>query len=172
MAIWKAEYVPLTLSNAIDPNFFFLEFGVGFTAAGIFFFIFGAAAFFDAGLLALGNLLFVIGLVLIIGPHRTFAFFSRPRKLRGTICFILGIVLILMKRSLVGFALESFGILGLFGDFFGTIIQFLRSIPYIGDLLRLPVIAPAIDRLAGLDALPVWLRFNTLFYCQSDGIGP
>lgn len=128
---------------------------MGFTAAGIFFFIFGAAAFFDAGLLALGNLLFVIGLVLIIGPQRTYAFFSRPRKLRGTICFVVGIILILMKRSFVGFALESFGILGLFGDFFGTIVQFLRSIPYIGDVLRLPVLAPAIDRLAGLDSLPV-----------------
>lgn len=61
-----------------------------------------------------------------------------------------------MKWSFIGFILESFGILGLFGDFFGTIVQFLRSIPYIGDVLSSPIIAPTIDRLAGIsDVLPV-----------------
>ncbi|KAI5956269.1 GOT1 [Candida jiufengensis] len=106
--------------------------------------------------LALGNLLFIIGLVLIIGPQRTISFFSRPQKLRGTICFSVGILLILVKWSFLGFLIESFGILGLFGDFFGTIVQFLRSIPYIGDLLSHPFIAPTIDRLAGINnTLPV-----------------
>ncbi|CUM62788.1 uncharacterized protein PRCAT00000346001 [Priceomyces carsonii] len=131
------------------------KFGVGFTAGGFFFFIFGIITFFDSGLLALGNILFIIGLILIIGPQRTVTFFSRPTKIRGTICFGLGIILILMKRSFIGFVLESFGILGLFGDFFGTIVQFLRSIPYIGDVLSHPIIAPTIDRLAGVNTLPV-----------------
>lgn len=84
------------------------------------------------------------------------SFFSRPTKLRGSLCFIIGILLILLKRSFIGFILESFGILGLFGDFFGTIIQFLRSIPYIGDILSHPLIAPTIDKLAGIsNTLPV-----------------
>ncbi|CCG24341.1 Got1 protein [Candida orthopsilosis Co 90-125] len=132
------------------------KFGVGFTAGGIFFFIFGILTFFDSGFLALGNLLFIIGLILIIGPQRTISFFTRPTKIRGTVCFALGIILILMKWSFVGFILESFGILGLFGDFFGTIVQFLRSIPYIGDVLSHPFIAPTIDRLAGINnTLPV-----------------
>ncbi|CAH2353947.1 protein transport protein Got1p [[Candida] railenensis] len=132
------------------------KFGVGFTAGGFFFFIFGIFAFFDSSFLALGNILFVIGLILIIGPQRTVSFFSRPNKLRGTFCFCLGIFLILIKRSFIGFIVESFGILGLFGDFFGTIVQFLRSIPYIGDVLSHPVIAPTIDRLAGVtNMLPV-----------------
>ena len=112
-------------------------------------------AFFDAAFLALGNLLFVIGLILIIGPQRTITFFSRPGKIRGTCCFCLGIFLILTKRSFIGFIVESFGILGLFGDFFGTIVQFLRSIPYSGDFLSHPAIAPTIDRLAGVTMLPV-----------------
>lgn len=60
-----------------------------------------------------------------------------------------------MKRSFFGFIIESFGILGLFGDFFGTIVQFLRSIPYIGDVLSHPALAPTIDRLAGVNMLPV-----------------
>ncbi|KAI5958524.1 GOT1 [Candida pseudojiufengensis] len=132
------------------------KFGVGFTTGGIFFFMFGIMTFFDSGFLALGNLLFIIGLILIIGPQRTIAFFTRPTKIRGTICFGLGIILILIKRSFIGFIVESFGILGLFGDFFGTIIQFLRSIPYIGDVLNNPFIAPTVDRLAGVNnTLPV-----------------
>ncbi|RLV93527.1 Protein transport protein GOT1 [Spathaspora sp. JA1] len=132
------------------------KFGVGFTAGGIFFFLFGIITFFDSGFLALGNILFIVGLILIIGPQRTISFFTRPTKIRGTVCFVIGILLILVKHPFVGFILESFGILGLFGDFFGTIIQFLRSIPYIGDVLSHPLIAPTIDRLAGIsDVLPV-----------------
>lgn len=115
----------------------------------------GVITFFDSGLLAFGNILFVIGIILIIGPQRTVTFFTRPTKIRGTVCFGIGIALILMKWSFLGFLIESFGILGLFGDFFGTIVQFLRSIPYIGDLLSHPLVAPTIDRVAGINTLPV-----------------
>jgi hypothetical protein len=111
--------------------------------------------FFDSGFLALGNVLFIIGLVLIIGPQRTITFFTRPNKIRGSLCFLIGILLILIKRSFIGFILESFGILGLFGDFFGTIVQFLRSIPFIGDVLSHPYIAPTLDRIAGINTLPI-----------------
>lgn len=129
---------------------------MAFTAGGLFFFLFGIMTLFDAGLLALGNVLFVLGLILIIGPYRTVNFFSRPNKIRGTVFFVFGIVLILMKRLFIGFMVESIGILGLFGDFFGTIVQFLRSVPIIGDVLSHPLIAPAINRIAGISpTLPV-----------------
>ncbi|ODQ80532.1 hypothetical protein BABINDRAFT_47552 [Babjeviella inositovora NRRL Y-12698] len=131
------------------------KFGVAFTAAGVLFFIFGVLTFFDAALLALGNILFVIGLILIIGPQKTVAFFTRPQKRRGTICFVIGIMLILSKRSFIGFFVECFGILGLFGDFFAVVVQFLRSLPYIGDVLSHPAVAPFIDRIAGVNHLPV-----------------
>lgn len=111
--------------------------------------------FFDLGFLALGNILFIIGIVLIIGPQRTVTFFTRPGKIRGLLCFGLGIVLILMKHAFIGFGVELFGILGLFGDFFGTIVQFLRLVPVIGPVLSHPVIAPTIDRLAGIYPLPI-----------------
>lgn len=128
---------------------------MGFTAGGIFFFILGMMTLFDLGLLALGNILFLIGIVLIIGPLRTLSFFSRPNKIRGTVCFAVGIILILMKHAFIGFMLELAGILGLFGDFFGTIVQFLRSMPVIGPVLSHPLIAPTIDRLAGIYPLPI-----------------
>ncbi|CAY67642.1 Evolutionarily conserved non-essential protein present in early Golgi cisternae [Komagataella phaffii GS115] len=121
----------------------------------LFFFILGVITFFDAALLALGNVLFVIGLVLIIGPLKTVVFFTRPQKVRGTILLALGIVLILTGRSFLGFIIESLGIVILFGDFFSVIIQFLRSIPFIGPIFRHPAVAPILDRIAGISVLPV-----------------
>ncbi|ESW96429.1 Membrane protein involved in Golgi transport [Ogataea parapolymorpha DL-1] len=131
------------------------KFGVGFTAGGVLLFFLGVVTFFDSALLAMSNLLFIIGLVLIIGPQKTVYFFTRPQKIRGSICFLFGVLLILMKYSFWGFLVESFGILGLFGEFFATVVQFLRSLPYIGPILSNPFIGPVLDRLAGVRVLPV-----------------
>lgn len=42
-----------------------------------------------------------------------------------------------------------------FSDFFAVIVQFLRSMPYIGPALSHPAVAPIVDRLAGVRVLPV-----------------
>lgn len=128
---------------------------MGSTAAGVVFFMLGIVTFFDAALLAMGNLLFVIGVVLIIGPGRAVNFFARPAKIKATLFFFGGIALILMKRSFIGFAVESIGILYLFGDFFGTLVLFLRNFPIIGSILRHPMVEPYVNRIAGYDTLPV-----------------
>lgn len=60
-----------------------------------------------------------------------------------------------MKWTFIGFIVESIGIIGLFGDFFGIIVQFLRSLPIIGPILSNPVVAPIVDKLAGVRVLPV-----------------
>lgn len=125
------------------------------TAAGVVLFLLGVITFFDSSLLAIGNILFVLGVVLIIGPTRTIYFFARPTKIKPTLFFFGGILLILFKRSFIGFIIEGFGILSLFGDFLGTIVQFLRSVPVIGSLLRNPMVEPYVNRVAGLDTLPV-----------------
>lgn len=153
MAHWAPEYV----IRKYYRNIFFLtaEYGVVSTAAGVVFFLLGILAFFDSSLLAIGNILFVIGVVLIIGPTRTIYFFARPTKIKPTIFFFGGITLILFKHSFIGFIVEGVGILSLFGDFLGTIVQFLRNIPVVGALLRHPLIEPYINRVAGLDTLPV-----------------
>lgn len=131
------------------------EYGVGFTACGVIFFALGILFLFDLALLALGNILFVLGVVLIIGPGRTLYFFARPTKIKPTLFFFGGILLILMKRSFIGFMVESVGILFLFGDFLASIIQFLRLFPVIGPVLKHPYVAPYLNRWAGLDTLPV-----------------
>ncbi|KAI0301084.1 putative GOT1-membrane protein required for ER to Golgi transport [Multifurca ochricompacta] len=123
--------------------------GVGLTSFGTFFMLLGVMLFFDGALLALGNILFLGGLFLIIGPQKTFYFFSRKNKLRGTACFLGGILLVFLKWPTVGVLVEMFGFLNLFGDFFPVILTFLRQLPFIGQFLNMPFIRPVVDRLAG-----------------------
>jgi len=123
--------------------------GVGLTSFGALFMMLGIMLFFDGALLALGNILFLGGLFLIIGPQKTFYFFSRKNKLRGTTCFLGGILLVFFKWPTIGLLVEMFGFLNLFGDFFPVILTFLRQLPFIGQFLNLPYIRPLVDRLAG-----------------------
>ncbi|CAI8501165.1 unnamed protein product [Hanseniaspora opuntiae] len=132
------------------------KFGVGFTIIGTVLIILGILAFFDRALLASGNILFLIGIFLIIGQNKTFIFFTRPTKRRGSLCFFSGIFLILfMKWTFLGFIVEFVGILNLFGDFFSVVVQFLRSMPIIGPILKHPKVAPLVDKLAGVKVLPL-----------------
>ncbi|KAH9983603.1 putative GOT1-membrane protein required for ER to Golgi transport [Russula compacta] len=123
--------------------------GVGLTSFGALFMILGVMLLFDGALLALGNILFLGGLFLIIGPQKTFYFFARRNKLRGTACFLGGILLVFLKWPAIGVLVEMFGFLNLFGDFFPVILTFLRQLPFIGQFLNLPYIRPFVDRLAG-----------------------
>ncbi|KAL4787157.1 vesicle transport protein [Aspergillus varians] len=100
--------------------------------------------FFDRSLLAMGNILFLIGLTLIIGLEKTFAFFSRRQKLKGTVAFALGIMLILFRWPLTGFLIELYGLFILFGDFLVTIGQFVGNVPVVG-----PVVQRVLETLAG-----------------------
>lgn len=90
------------------------------------------------------QILFLIGLTLIIGLQKTIAFFSRPQKLRGSAAFASGIFLILVRWPLTGFLIELYGILILFGDFLITIGQFAGGIPVVG-----PYVKSGMETLAG-----------------------
>ncbi|KAH8827939.1 vesicle transport protein [Flagelloscypha sp. PMI_526] len=102
--------------------------GVALTTFGGLFMVLGVMLFFDAALIALGNILFISGLTLIIGPQKTLYFFARKQKLRGTVCFFFGVLLVFFKRPFFGVIIETFGFLNLFGDFFPVIITFLRQL--------------------------------------------
>ena len=83
------------------------------------------------------QILFIIGLTLIIGIQKTFVFFARKQKLKGTAAFAAGIFLILLRWPLVGFLVETYGIFVLFGDFFATIASFAGNIPIIGPYIQM-----------------------------------
>jgi len=123
--------------------------GVALTTFGALFMLLGVMLFFDGALLALGNILFVSGLTLIIGPRKTFYFFARKEKLRGSICFIGGILMVFFKWPFFGMIVETFGFLNLFGDFFPVVITFMRQLPFIGTVLSLPGIRTVVDKLTG-----------------------
>ena len=55
-----------------------------------------------------------------------------------------GIVLILLRWPLIGFLIELYGILILFGDFFATIGGFAGNIPVVG-----PYVQQALSRAGG-----------------------
>ncbi|KAF9174255.1 Golgi Transport [Mortierella sp. AD010] len=128
--------------------------GVGLTAFGLFFMLMGVMMFFDGGLLAIGNILFLAGVTLVIGTQRTVVFFARPQKIRGTICFFSGIFLVFIKWPIIGVIVEFFGFINLFGDFFPEIVGVLRRLPVIGNVLSAPGISKIVDRMSG-QRLPV-----------------
>lgn len=90
------------------------------------------------------QILFIIGLTLIIGTTKTVAFFARKQKWKGTLAFVAGISLILMRWAFIGFIVELYGILVLFGDFLATIAGFVSNVPIIG-----PYIAKALQAISG-----------------------
>ncbi|KAI1638526.1 Got1/Sft2-like family-domain-containing protein [Biscogniauxia mediterranea] len=116
--------------------------GVAFCSGGGFFLIGGVMLFFDRAMLAMGNILFLIGLTIIIGPQKTALFFARRQKAKGTAAFFAGLALILLRWPLVGFCVELYGIFVLFGDFLGTIAGFARGVPVVG-----PYVALVLDRV-------------------------
>ncbi|KOS17621.1 Protein transport protein GOT1 [Escovopsis weberi] len=116
--------------------------GVVFCSGGGLFLIGGVMFFFDRAMLAMGNILFLIGLTIIIGPQKTLLFFARKQKAKGTAAFFAGLILILIRWTFTGFLVEAYGIAVLFGDFLGTIAGFARSMPVVG-----PYVGAAADRV-------------------------
>lgn len=129
--------------------------GVGLTIFGILFTVLGVLLFFDRGLIAMGNVLFISGVVLIIGFGRTRNFFFRVEKWKGTVCFLGGMVLVLIGWPVIGIVVEFFGIINLFGDFFPYILRFAKQVPIIGPILRIPTINNILDRIFNFQTLPL-----------------
>ncbi len=112
--------------------------GIGLTAFGVAFTGLGVLMFFEKGLLAMGNVLFLTGVTLIIGPSRSIRFFFQKKKARGSLFFFLGMSLVLIGWPVIGVMLELFGFFSLFGDFIPVVISFCKRMPIIGNVLSLP----------------------------------
>ncbi|XP_071955038.1 vesicle transport protein GOT1B-like [Antedon mediterranea] len=120
--------------------------GVGLAGFGVFFLFLGVLFFFDGGLLAIGNILFLSGLALVIGLERTFRFFFQTHKLKATGFFVGGMVVVLIGWPIVGMCVETYGFFLLFRGFFPVAINFLRRVPIIGTILYLPGINSVVSR--------------------------
>jgi uncharacterized membrane protein len=125
-----------------------LEIGLGLVTFGLALLFLGIMMFFDTGLLAIGNILFLAGIFFIIGPQRTFYFFFQPHKLKGTIFFMGGIFIVLIGWPIIGMLVESYGAFVLFRGLLPYVAMFLRRLPIIGHILNLPGIKPIVDSAA------------------------
>eukprot|EP01094_Clydonella_sp_ATCC50884_P022004 TRINITY_DN4968_c0_g1_i1.p1 TRINITY_DN4968_c0_g1~~TRINITY_DN4968_c0_g1_i1.p1 ORF type:complete len:143 (+),score=28.26 TRINITY_DN4968_c0_g1_i1:276-704(+) len=131
------------------------QIGLMISGLGLFFLFFGTVMFLDRALLAFGNLLFLVGLALVIGLQKTMVFFFQPRKMKGTCLFLGGIFLVLIKWPLIGMLLEVYGLFLLFGDFFPVVVSYMRMLPIIGSILELPFLRSVVDRITDQNTLPV-----------------
>lgn len=64
--------------------------GIGLTGFGVLFFFLGVILLFDEGLLAMGNILFLAGVMLTIGMKSTAQFFMKQSHYKGSIAFVVG----------------------------------------------------------------------------------
>eukprot|EP01102_Stenamoeba_stenopodia_P002663 TRINITY_DN12519_c0_g1_i1.p1 TRINITY_DN12519_c0_g1~~TRINITY_DN12519_c0_g1_i1.p1 ORF type:complete len:141 (-),score=30.74 TRINITY_DN12519_c0_g1_i1:30-452(-) len=131
--------------------------GALLTGFGLFFLFFGTLLFLDRGLLAIGNILFLSGIIWFIGFKKTIAFFFQETKLRGSILFLGGILLVFLGwvHPIFGMAIEIFGFINLFGNFFPVVLAFVRRLPYASTILNLPGIKQLADKIASGSHLPV-----------------
>lgn len=98
--------------------------------------ILGASLFFNKTLMRLGNLFFVAGVPLTIGPGRTAGYFFQPKKARATSCLAAGVILVFIGWPIFGIILEVFGLLNLFGNMFPMALMIMKQMPVIGQLLK------------------------------------
>lgn len=120
--------------------------GVALCGLGGLFTFFGVIMFLDSALLTMGNLLFVAGVAMVMGPQRCKAHFLERSRLKATTCFVIGVLLVMRGHCFFGFGFEFFGWLNLFGNFFPMVARVLESIPVIGPLMRLPAVRFVLDR--------------------------
>uniref|UniRef100_T1KS64 Vesicle transport protein GOT1B n=1 Tax=Tetranychus urticae TaxID=32264 RepID=T1KS64_TETUR len=127
----------------------FQKIGLGLAMFGLSFIVIGVMLFFDRGLLAIGNILFLTGLTFIIGLQRTFFFFFQRHKWKGSTAFFAGLMIVFLGYPFVGMVVEFYGFILLFRGFLPVAVSFLRRIPVIGTILNLPVISKIADALGG-----------------------
>ncbi|PAA60997.1 hypothetical protein BOX15_Mlig002190g2 [Macrostomum lignano] len=109
--------------------------GIGLSGFGSVFVFLGMLLFFDRGLLAIGNILFLSGICFVIGLERTFHFFFKLEKLKGTAFFFGGILIVLFVSPILGMLLEFYGFFVLFSGFFPVVLNFMSRVPVIGPML-------------------------------------
>ncbi|XP_022864411.1 vesicle transport protein GOT1-like [Olea europaea var. sylvestris] len=95
-----------------------MEIGLGLTGFGVFFSFLGIIFFFDKGLLAMGNILFISGVALTIGLKSSAQFFMKRSNFKGTISFGIGFFLVVIGWPIMGMILEAYGFVEDFFFFF------------------------------------------------------
>jgi hypothetical protein len=136
----------LTTMSMFSDN---TKLGSGCLFLGCLFLFLGVIFFFDSAMLALGDILFLIGLVLTIGLSRTLRFFSRPERMRGIISFFGGVFLVMIRWPIIGMICQLYGLIYLFGQFFPIAAQSMKDVPVVGELFRIPAVESFFENFGG-----------------------
>jgi Got1/Sft2-like family len=112
------------------------QIGLPLLGVGAVLTVLGASLFFNKTLMRLGNLFFVAGVPMTLGPGRTAGYFFQPKKARATACLAAGLFLVFVGWPVLGILLEAFGLLNLFGNMFPLALAIVKQMPVIGPLLR------------------------------------
>ncbi|XP_071730764.1 vesicle transport protein GOT1-like [Rutidosis leptorrhynchoides] len=123
--------------------------GLGLTGFGVFFSFLGIMFFFDKGLLAIGNILFISGVMMTIGVKSSLLFFMKRANVKGTISFGIGFFFVIIGWPVIGMAAETYGFVILFSGFWPTLSVFVQKIPVIGWVFQQPFIRSFLDRYRG-----------------------
>ena len=127
--------------------------GVGLIIIGLVFYTLGILFFLDRGFLCIGNLSFIMGLVVVVGPQHTVSFFTRKGKLVGSAVFFVGFIMIIIGWFLfttLGFLMQCYGLFLLFRDFIRVIFSYVQTLPVIGPVLRnSPLAHTVVDTMSG-----------------------
>lgn len=127
--------------------------GVGLIIIGLVFYTLGILFFLDRGFLCIGNLSFIMGLVVVVGPQNTVSFFARKGKIVGSAVFFAGFIMIIIGWFLfttLGFMMQCYGLFLLFRDFTRVIFSYMQTLPVVGPVLRnSPFAHTVVDSIAG-----------------------
>ncbi|XP_039832866.1 vesicle transport protein GOT1-like isoform X1 [Panicum virgatum] len=123
--------------------------GLGLTGFGVLFSFLGIIMLFDKGFLAMGNILFVSGVLLTIGLKPTVQFFTKPKNHKGSISFGFGFFLVLIGWPALGMMVESYGFIMLFSGFWPTAAVYLQKSPSFGWIFHHPFVTSLITRFRG-----------------------
>lgn len=120
--------------------------GIGLTFFGILFTFLGVVFFFDKGLLAMGNILFLAGVALTIGLRPTVTFFLKRNHRKGSAFFLSGFLLVLIGWAFVGMLIQAYGFVLLFRGFLPTVMIFMHRVPGMSWFLALPFVRQVLGR--------------------------
>jgi len=119
--------------------------GLGLIIFGATFVGLGILLFFDTALLAIGNILFLGGFALLVGPNRASSFFLQREKAKGTSTFFSGIVIVLIGWPFIGILIETVGFFMLFGSYLQTVVNFTKATPVYSYACKVPGVRQMFD---------------------------
>ncbi|KAL8546613.1 hypothetical protein ACS0TY_006364 [Phlomoides rotata] len=109
--------------------------GLGLAGFGVFFSFWGIIFFFDKGLLAIGNILFLSGVTLSIGLAPSVQFFMKRSNFKGTVSYGVGFFLVIIGWPIIGMIVETYGFFLLFR--FGSVDSGQQSLFFYRRFLLL-----------------------------------